>query len=378
MRIVNAMATMAAALWLAAVCGAQAASAAPPALPGAAPTPAVLPPQPQSPAGGAGGAPAQLNGDSLKASQEPAAAPLPETGGNQYYSYQRAPQFEGAYYVMPFDSSEPILVSESFLSLVSNQQTLSGERQLRMLRGYPALIETTYMREMSRNYPDSRQTFDTAFELQLIGSSGGPNAVVGQDDQAGPYLRVNMLTEDGQEIEFSVSRAAVERILADPNLSDADKMQALQSFPFRLPESIRARFSSLSAEALHQAIADAALAAGPQDALGRQEFLRMHDAYRQAGIKVSPGPAGTPPAPPELGQKPARPPREIAQAAPRPAASRDESASRPAPPAPGPAAAPSAPAPAAVRSFALTHVIALGIVILGLGVFAYAFFSKRG
>ncbi len=181
----------------------------------------------------------------------PPREPLKDTGETGAFSYKRSTQYEGVYEVQPKDENYYVPVSDSFLSLVLNNSTLDEDRKLRILTHYPDMVERNYAQRMQMTYPDNSLEYPDKFNEITIGSSDGIQAFIIQDDLASPYVRVQIMDE-GVLKEFSLARSIVETLLKTPNKSDEEKVRALESFTFRLPEKARSNFENLTSEELYR------------------------------------------------------------------------------------------------------------------------------
>jgi hypothetical protein len=140
------------------------------------------------------------------------------------------------YRIMPTDGSQSYLVPEGYLQGILNNSQMSNSHQAELLRAHESLQQ-----EMVRlRYPDGTVQFETAFETQSFSSTDGTRVVVAQDPVAGPYVRVSITGGSGQPEEFSMARALAERLLANKRLTNDQRLEALRSFTYRLPEAARA------------------------------------------------------------------------------------------------------------------------------------------
>jgi len=236
--------------------------------------------------------------------------PLPDAGETEAFSFARSLEYEGVFVVRPRDGSEPIYVSESFMELTVRDPRLNSESKLTVLRNYQQTTQSQFDMTIGRSYPDASRADETAFAGQVLGGGNeGLQAMLAQDPLAPPYVRVRLSSADGSTEEFSIAREAAQRVLGDARLSDSQKINALRTFPFRLPDDVRRRFSTMSKEDFLQAVVQS-----PE--LRRQEFVRMREVYEkvaQAKAQSAAAPAAQAPA---AAASPAPPPSPQAASAP--------------------------------------------------------------
>ena len=106
--------------------------------------------------------------------------PLSDQGETSAFKYSRSTRYEGTYEVVLPDSPEPVLVSDTFASLIANKSGMSDDQKRLILMSYPDMMTSMYERDMVMNYPDHTQSYPDAFaETTLSGPSG--TAVVRQE-----------------------------------------------------------------------------------------------------------------------------------------------------------------------------------------------------
>lgn len=76
----------------------------------------------------------------------------------------------------------------------------------------------------------------------------GTTVDVEQDTLAYPYARVTLTTPGAGATGFSIQQSVASNILSNSSLQPADRLKALQEFPFRLPENLRQVFQSSNAD----------------------------------------------------------------------------------------------------------------------------------
>jgi hypothetical protein len=202
-----------------------------------------------------------------------AKVPLPDSGQTGAYTYSREPGVPGVYRIYPGDGSASYLVSENFLQLILSDSRLDSEKQEMVLHGYQSQNEQLFQHIMNQAYPDASHGDKEGFQSQRFAGADGTSALLEQDPYAQPYVRVTIKTADGTTSSFSIARGMVEQSLANGNLTDEQKIQALLSYPFPLPEDIRHRFNSLSTSELAEIVQNT-------PALQSQEFIKMRHVYR--------------------------------------------------------------------------------------------------
>lgn len=200
-----------------------------------------------------------------------ARAPLPEVGETPDFRYQR--EQGNMYRVLPTDGSSSYLVSASFLQTTLGNSQVDSHQQAALLRTYPALMQEMFTQTLTTAYPDATVEHESPFAPLSLTGPDGTQAQVTQDPAAAPYVRVQFRSHDGHLQEYSVSRNIVEQLLANERLTDAQRLQGLQAFPFRLPETARggdfARLSMSELAALVQ----------QEPTLQRHDFIRMAPPY---------------------------------------------------------------------------------------------------
>lgn len=193
--------------------------------------------------------------------------PLPAAGETAHFRYER--DRDDIYRIIPTDGSPSYLVSASFLQVTIENPQLNSFQQAGLLRGYPALMQSMFTQIMAQMYPDGTTEYEVPFPTQWLTGTDGTQGLLEQDPVAAPYIRVRLSSGGDESVEFSVARSIVEPMLANAQLTDAQLLQSLRSFPYRLPEAARAEdFARLSA-------ADLALLVQREPGLRRYEFLQM-------------------------------------------------------------------------------------------------------
>lgn len=223
---------------------------------------------------------------------------LPDAGVREGFTFVKSKDYPGSYEIYPTDG-EMFYVSDSFMNLTVRSPQLPADKYLMVLQNYPKMIESQYGIIMDKYYPDaSAETGE--FEETTVGPLNGETIHLMQDDMAGPYVRVRVERSDGTTEEFSAAKGAVVDILNNPRLSVEQKLRALRTIPFPLPEDARDNFEGLDREALLKATEDL-----PQ--VKKQEFIRMRNVFQEVAEKKArgefkpqrPDPAGIPTESPE-------------------------------------------------------------------------------
>jgi hypothetical protein len=242
------------------------------------------------------------------------ATSLPASGENQAFAYVQSPNYSNVYLIHPAGTDFEIPVSDTFLAIVLKDRRLDDRRKAVILSSYPNMVFGTYNQTLTTYYPDASKTYETPFNPQTIAPPEGGQALIASDALAAPYVRVALVNTNGETQEFSISRAAADLLLGNPQLPPAQVLEALRNFPFRLPEAARRNFNNLTAGQLAEMIE-----ALPD--VQRQEFVRMRrviltefgfdasNRARRIGADVQalhqealapPAPPPPPPLPPEL------------------------------------------------------------------------------
>lgn len=202
---------------------------------------------------------------------------LDTQGDGDGYGYDQVPSASNVYAVT-FPDEEIVLVSDSFLSLVSGSG-MDQETQEMALRQYPAMVEDNFGSIMESTFPVEGETPALPFESVECESTDGSYMTVDQDDMASPYVRIMVKDKNGQMESFSLNRQFIEGLL-DREETDGDKLiSSATSFPFRLPESTRPGFRYLTREQMD----DIAL---NLPSLQNQEIIRMPRFYREQAEEV--------------------------------------------------------------------------------------------
>ncbi len=200
------------------------------------------------------------------------------SGSRNGFSYQQLESDPGVYVVTFSDNGEQVLVSDSFLTLTV-QRNMPEDIQGMALRSYPGMVQQHFDQMMETTFPEQTQAEAAPFEAVESTVEDGTRIRVDQDPLASPYVRVTVSDPNGQEDSFSVSRQYVAGVLSQEHASGQLLLQAVTSFPFRLPEEIRPAFSELSREQLTDAVLRI-------PALQRQEVVRMPRFYRERADEV--------------------------------------------------------------------------------------------
>jgi len=217
-----------------------------------------------------------IQGESEKGAPGPPPA-LDVQGDGDGYGYD---QIESAsnVYAVTFPDEEIVLVSDSFLSLVSGSG-MDQETQEMALRQYPAMVEDNFGSIMESTFPVEGDTPTMPFESIESTATDGSYMTVDQDDLASPYVRIMVKDKNGRTESFSINRQFIEGLL-DREETDGDKLiSSATSFPFRLPESTRPGFRYLTREQMN----DIAL---HLPSLQDQEIIRMPRFYREQAEEV--------------------------------------------------------------------------------------------
>ncbi len=243
-----------------------------------------------------GGAPAP---EEKTRGREPAR--MPRAGLNDSFSYEASAQYPGSYVVRPLDGSSPLIVSDTFLSMLTRGGTVQqGEEVLGRLRSYPSMIQQLYDKLFSDTFPD-RTIQTTALTPSYFALQDGRTVTVTQDPAAAPYARISFRNTDGSMAELSIAKEIVQSALSNEQLPPDQKLSTLRQSPFVLPENLRKQFANLSPQQWRDAISKI-----PD--VARQEFVRMGKIYEeQKRLGLMPPPVAEPAATASV----ASPPTEI-------------------------------------------------------------------
>lgn len=205
-------------------------------------------------------------------SREPAR--MEPAGSNDTFSYEASAQYPGSYVVRPLDGSSPLIVSDTFLSMVTRGGTVQqGEEVLGTLRSYPSMVQQTYDQLFLDTFPD-RTVQTTALTPSYFALQDGRAVTVTQDPAAAPYARLTIRNTDGSMAELSIAKEIVQSVLSDEQRTPEQTLETLRQFPFVLPENLRKQFASLSPQQWRDAISKIPDVAG-------QEFVRMGKIYEE-------------------------------------------------------------------------------------------------
>jgi len=264
--------------------------------------------------------------------------PLPAAGETPAFRYA---QDQGDMYrIMPTDGSQSYLVPASYLQAILNNSQMSNSHQAELLRAHESLQQEMF----KARYPDGTVQYETAFETQSFTSTDGTRVVLAQDPVAGPYVRVSITGGSGQPEEFSMPRAMAERLLANKRMTNDQRLEALRSFPFRLPEAARAGdFSRVSAAELARLV--------PQKPLLPPNQLARTAPPSAATLRQGDAPPGVPRSP-DLAQRPQVPALGTGEAgSSRPSRAEEVDAHS---------------VPASVWGRPSTYIVALSLLVVGL------------
>lgn len=294
----------------------------------------------------------QAGGRSSATGDKPALDPAGSGAGFQYEQIPTATNV----YAVAISNGSPVLVSDSFLSLILQSGMDSGVQQA-ALQQYPAMVEDNFTAIMESTFPVKDQAPAMRFAGLECTSMDGASMTIDQDDLAAPYVRIQVRDASGKTESFSINRQFVEGLMAQKE-TDGDKLlSSVTSFPFRLPESSRAGFAYLTREQMNSAVLRT-------EAFQNQEIVRMPRFYREKAAEVlqawSNRPRAIAPAPAPVA---ADLPPPASSGRPKPAAIRLPA------PSPAPAAAPTAPAAppaAAQRSLNWPALAGWGVAALAL------------
>lgn len=208
-------------------------------------------------------------------------APLPElgaTGQHSGFDYRQLPDDPQVYVVTFADTGEQVLVSHSFLSLMT-QGNMPEDVQHKALKGYPGMVQQHFDDMMETTFPDATREFDEPFEAVESTLEDGTLIQVNPDPLASPYVRITVHEPDGGEESFSLSRLFIDNMLAQEEVDGNHLLHAVTSFPFRLPETLRPTFANLTREELTGEVLKI-------PSLQRQEIIRMPRFYRERAAAV--------------------------------------------------------------------------------------------
>lgn len=281
--------------------------------------------------------------------------PLGPAGTGTGFQYEQIPTATNVYAVV-VSNGAPVLVSDSFLSLIV-QSGMDPDVQQAALEQYPAMAEDNFAAIMETTFPVKEQAPATPFAGIECMSTDGATMTIDQDDLAAPYVRIQVRDKNGQTESFSINRTFVDGLLAQPE-TDGDKLlSTVTSFPFRLPESSRMGFAYLTREQMNDAILN-------MEAFQNQEIVRMPRFYREHAAEVlqawSNRPRAVVPEPPPIAAD--APP-------PAPSAGRAKPGAPPqpaTPPAAAPAVAPAEEPPPAPRPLNWPALAGWGVAALAL------------
>ncbi len=192
---------------------------------------------------------------------------LPESGRTEAFSYSRSSQHAGMYEVrLGGQSSVPVYVADSTLNLLLSSPVPAGV-QAAFVSQYPYQMLNMYEHVLNTYYPDDHEDYrDDPFPAWQ-----GAGVTVEQDPLVPNYVRVSMLDENGNMVAFSISRRSMDEIF-DLEMDAAVFADAVQDFPYRLPEQVRVNFQYLSREQIIDLIEQ-------EPAMARQEFTQVKRIY---------------------------------------------------------------------------------------------------
>ncbi|GEM_PF-3171458 len=202
---------------------------------------------------------------------------LDAAGSGTGFQYEQIPTATNVYAVV-VSNGAPVLVSDSFLSLIL-QSGMAPDVQQAALQQYPAMVQDNFAAIMETTFPVKEQAPATRFAGIECAAANGASMTVDQDDLAGPYVRIQVRDPNGKTESFSINRTFVEGLLAREE-TDGDKLlSSVTSFPFRLPESARVGFAYLTREQMNDQILR-------MEAFQNQEIVRMPRFYREKSAEV--------------------------------------------------------------------------------------------
>jgi hypothetical protein len=211
---------------------------------------------------------------------------IPDSGSASLFSYRRENPDSEYFLVQPADNlaAEPTAVSENFLKLVLRDGPIDDTTRLKVITQYPQIMAGIYTEKMTANYPAYGVEFDTPFETYEDDS-----ITITQDPLAEPYVRVTLKLPSGDLKTFSLNRDIVESILTDGEISDEKLLDALQTYPYRLPEQARPGFEYLTASNIFEmAEQDVEGVKGQEFVKTRQWYKRRQEMRDAAALRASP------------------------------------------------------------------------------------------
>ncbi|MGD9611970.1 MAG: hypothetical protein AB7V22_03625, partial [Kiritimatiellia bacterium] len=222
----------------------------------------------------------QARDQSGAADANPALVPplsLELAGSGTGFQYEQVPTATNVYAVV-VSNGAPVLVSDSFLSLIL-QSGMSPDVQQTALQQYPAMVQDNFAAIMETTFPVKEQAPAARFTGIQCAAANGATMTVDQDDLAAPYVRIQVRDPNGKTESFSINRTFVEGLLAREE-TDGDKLlSSVTSFPFRLPESARVGFAYLTREQMDDLVLH-------MEAFQNQEIVRMPRFYREKAAEV--------------------------------------------------------------------------------------------
>lgn len=221
---------------------------------------------------------AQLAFGQAGAPPAPDALPALEAAGSGAgFQYEQIPTATNVYAVVGSNGA-PVLVSDSFLSLIL-QSGMDPDVQQAALQQYPVMVEDNFTAIMETTFPVKEQAPVMRFAGLECTATDGASMTIDQDDLAGPYVRIQVRDASGKTESFSINRTYVEG-LVEREETDGDKLlSSVTSFPFRLPESMRAGFAYLTRDQMNAAILRT-------ETFQNQEIVRMPRFYREKAAEV--------------------------------------------------------------------------------------------
>lgn len=204
-------------------------------------------------------------------------APLDEAGSGTGFQYEQIPSATNVYAVTASNGA-PVLVSDSFLSLILHSG-MESDIQQAALQQYPAMVQDNFGAMMESTFPVKEQAPSMPFAGIECTATDGASMTVDQDDLASPYVRIMVKDKNGRTESFSINRQFVDGLLALKE-TDGDKLlSSVTSFPFRLPEGIRSGFAYLTREQMDDLVLH-------MEAFQDQEIIRMPRFYRERAAEV--------------------------------------------------------------------------------------------
>ena len=202
---------------------------------------------------------------------------LGTVGTGTGFQYEQIPTATNVYAVV-VSNGAPVLVSDSFLSLILHSG-MDPDVQQASLQQYPAMAEDNFAAIMETTFPVKDQAPTAPFIGLECSSTDRATMTIDQDDLAAPYVRIQVRDASGKTESFSIHRTFVEGLLAQEETDGDQLLSSVTSFPFRLPENARLGFSYLTREQMNDQILR-------MEAFQNQEIVRMPRFYRENAAEV--------------------------------------------------------------------------------------------